>query len=132
MSAAATSVPLWHWAPRLIAAGVMAFVSYLKLTHNPADITLFTELGMEPAGRVIIGVVEGLCAILLLSPYSAVGAVLTSAVMLGAIIAHATKLGLMVQGDGGQHVLLLALVMTSALAVAWVRRRELPLVGDTL
>jgi len=126
------SAPPWLWGPRLIAAGLMAFVAYLKLTDNPADVAIFTDLGMEPAGRYIIGALEGFCALLLLSPYSPVGAVLTSGVMLGAVIAHATKLGLVVHGDGGRHVGLLALVLISSLVLAFFRRRELPLIGDTL
>ena len=36
--------PLWLWAPRLIAAAVMALVAFLKLTGNPGDIELFTQL----------------------------------------------------------------------------------------
>lgn len=134
MKASETTVdaPTWHWLPRLLAAAIMGFVAYLKLTQNPADVALFAQLGMEPTGRILIAVIEAICALMLLSPYSAMGGVLTSAVMLGAIIAHATKLGLVVQGDGGKHVALLAVVMISALAVSYVRRRELPLVGETL
>ncbi len=124
--------PLWHWIPRLIAAVIMALVAYLKLTGNPADVALFTELGMEPAGRILTGIIEGICALLLLSPYAPVGGVLTSAVMVGAFIAHATKIGFIVHDDGGKHMILLAVTMTSALLVAYVRRAELPLIGDTL
>lgn len=129
---APVNAPIWHWLPRLLAAAVMGFVAFLKLTNNPADVALFTQLGMEPTGRILIAVIEGVCALLLLSPYAALGGVLTSAVMLGAIIAHATKLGFIVQNDGGKHVALLAVVMLSALTVSFVRRRELPLVGETL
>lgn len=124
--------PLWLWIPRTVAAGIMLFVAYLKLTGNPADVKLFTELGMEPTGRLLVGAYEGACGLILLSPYAATGGVLTSAVMLGAFIAHATKIGFVVHGDGGAHVGLLVVVMTCSLLVAWVRRRELPLIGDTL
>jgi hypothetical protein len=124
--------PAWHWLPRLLAAGVMAYVAYLKVTANPADVALFSVLGMEPAGRILVALIEGVCALLLVSPYAAVGGVLTSAVMMGALIAHATKIGFIVEGDGGRHILLWAVVTASALAVAYVRRRELPLVGETL
>lgn len=125
-------VPTWHWAPRLVAAAIMAFVAYLKLTNNPGDVAIFTALDMEPTGRFMIAVIEGLCALILLSPYAAVGGVLTSAVMVGALIAHATKLGFVVDGDGGKHIILLVVVTLCALTVAYVRRQELPLVGETL
>ncbi|MEM9694777.1 MAG: DoxX family protein [Myxococcota bacterium] len=127
----ARPVPIWLWGPRLVAAVVMAYVGYLKLIDNPADVAIFTQLGMEPYGRYTIGAFEGLCAIVMVSPYAAVGGVMTSAVMVGAILAHVTKLGVVVAGDGGKHIVLLVVVMTSALVVAFVRRRELPLIGET-
>jgi hypothetical protein len=127
-----SAVPKWHWGPRLVCAAIMAFVAYLKLTGNAGDIALFTQLGMEPTGRILIGVIEGICALLLVSPYAAVGGVLTSAVMVGAVIAHATKIGFIVNDDGGLHIILLLVVIVCSLTVAYVRRRELPLIGDTL
>jgi len=124
--------PAWLWIPRIAAAAVMALVAYLKLTGNPADVALFEQLGMEPYGRVMTGLIEAACALALMSPYAAVGGVVTSGVMTGAIIAHATKLGFIVNNDGGKHVMLLALVMACSLLVAYVRRRHLPFIGETL
>ncbi|MGM0576073.1 MAG: hypothetical protein ACQEXJ_10130 [Myxococcota bacterium] len=54
------------------------------------------------------------------------------AVMIGGISAHATRLGLEVQGDGGRRVMMLVLALASPTRILLFRRRELPFVGSTL
>ncbi len=115
------------WVLRIIPAAVLITVGYLKLTGGEMDVRLFTELGMEPHGRIIIGVVELTAGLLLLSPQAASGALLAVGVMCGAIIAHATVLGFSMS-----HIPLLALVLACSAAVLYVRRRDLPIVGKTL
>lgn len=71
-----------------LAAGVA------KFGFDPSAGDIFVRLGMEPAGRWIIGGLEVLTAVLLLVPRSAAtGAILGWGVMTGALIAHATDLG---------------------------------------
>lgn len=83
------------WIAQIVVAGILAYAGYLKLADHPADIELFTKIGMEPAGRYIIGGLELLAAAVVLVPQSAVyGAILGLGVMLGAIIGHLTALGL--------------------------------------
>jgi len=53
-------------------------------------------------------------------------------VMCGAIIAHVTRLGLVVNDDGGMLVGMLVVVLLCASYVLISRRKEIPLVGDTL
>ncbi|MEM7138596.1 MAG: DoxX family protein [Myxococcota bacterium] len=114
------------WVPRLAAAAILLTVGYAKLTASPPEVALFLELGMEPQGRIIIGVVEFTAGALLLSPQAATGALLAVAVMCGAIIAHVTVIGIDLR-----HSWLLLTVLTSALIVMYVRRADLPLVGRT-
>lgn len=115
------------WVLRIIPAAVLIGVGYLKLTGGEVDVRLFTDLGMEPHGRIIIGVVELAAGLLLLSPQAASGALLAVGVMCGAIIAHTTVLGFSIT-----HVPLLALVLACSAAVLFARRRDLPIVGKTL
>ena len=49
--------------------------------------------------------------------------------MAGAVFSHLTKLGISVQGDGGLLFGLALAVLLTATVVAFLRRRELPLVG---
>lgn len=117
---------LWLWIPRLAAAAILIPVAYGKLTAAPAEVALFSELGMEPQGRIIIGVVEITAGALLLTPQAATGALLAVSVMCGAIIAHATVIGF-----DPKHAWLLLTVLVSGLVVMYAQRDRLPLVGRT-
>ncbi|MEM9191040.1 MAG: DoxX family protein [Myxococcota bacterium] len=119
------------WIFRFVVAGVLIPAGYLKLIGNPPDIELFVALDMEPHGRVIIGLVEIAAGLLVLTPQAAIGALLAIGVMLGAIIAHSTVLGVDMDGHGPQLIGLLCLVILSSAMVLFARRRELPVVGRT-
>lgn len=120
------------WTLQIICAGILLFTSLVKLTSHPNSIFVFTELGMEPTGRYIIGVIELIIAIsLLTSRLAAAGAFLALGTMLGAIIAHISVLGANVLGDGGRHLLMLGTVIGSAITIVIIRRRQIPLIGNT-
>lgn len=88
------------WALRIIAALIMLQTLYFKFTAHPQSIKLFTELGMEPWGRIGTGVFELIAAILLLIPRTTyLGAGLGLGLMSGAIFFHLTKLGIVFDGD---------------------------------
>ncbi len=119
-----------QWIFRLVAAGILLPVGSVKLAGG--DVVLFEMLGMEPHGRIIIGSIELVAALLLVSPQAAIGALLAVGVMFGAIIAHFTVLGMNVGGDGGLRVMLLTVVFATSASVLIARRRDLPIVGSTL
>ena len=94
---------LSYWAVRLIAAVIMLQTLYFKFTGSAESVFIFTEVGMEPWGRIGVGVFELIASILLLVNLTAwMGAVLALGLMGGAIMMHLTILGLEVQDDGGQ------------------------------
>ena len=115
------------WAFRLLIAALLIPIGYLKIQANAADVELFTQLGMEPYGRMIIGGIEIVAGMLMLSPQPALGGLLTLGVMCGAIIAHVTVIGI-----DATHLLLLSTVLISALLVTYAHRRNLPIIGRTL
>ena len=121
------------WLCQFIAGPIFIWVGILKLSGNQTDIDLFLTLGMEPAGRIIIGIVELFAGLLIISDaFAALGALLGVAVMIGAIIAHATRLGFSIGGDGGVHILMLLLVFSTSLSILIIRRQQLPFIGPTL
>lgn len=98
------------WVAQVAAAGIFLQTLFFKLTGAPESVYIFTTIGMEPAGRYGSAVAEALAAALLLWPRMARwGAALGLAVISGAIFFHLTKLGLVVQDDGG---LLFGLALT--------------------
>ncbi len=116
---------------RILVAAILLPVGYSKLAAGGMDVMLFERLGMEPQGRIIIGLLEIIAGLLMLSPQAASGALIAVGIMFGAIIAHSTVLGVDV-GDGGRHVAMLALVLFCSILVLHARRRDLPIIGKTL
>jgi hypothetical protein len=91
---------LFTWILRILAALIMLQTLYFKFTAQEESVQLFTILGMEPWGRIGIGVLELIASILILMPRTTVyGAGLGLGLMAGAIFFHLTKLGIVFQGD---------------------------------
>ncbi|MDX2122750.1 MAG: DoxX family protein [Gemmatimonadota bacterium] len=119
------------WVAQLVAALILLQTLYFKFTAAPESVYIFTTLGMEPWGRIGSGVVELIAAVLLLTPATAgIGAVLALGVMGGAILSHLTRLGIVVQGDGGLLFVLALTVAGCSTLVAWLRRESIPVVRN--
>lgn len=112
------------WILRIVAAAILLQTLYFKFTGQPESVYIFTQLGAEPWGRIGSGVVELIAAILLLIPaYTWIGAGLAMGTMAGAILSHIGKLGIEVQGDGGELFGLALLVfLCSAVLLYWHRK----------
>jgi putative oxidoreductase len=91
-----------YWPARLIAVIILAQTLFFKFSGAPESIYIFTTVGMEPWGRIGIGILElGAAALLLFNKTAWFGGVLALGLMSGAIGMHLTRLGISVQGDGG-------------------------------
>jgi DoxX-like family len=89
-----------YWVLKIIPAVIMLQTLYFKFTAHPQSVHLFTILGLEPYGRVGIGVAELIAVILLLIPSTTIlGAIMGMGLMAGAIFSHITKLGIVFDGD---------------------------------
>lgn len=83
------------WILRVAVAAIFVWTASGKLMWDPRVIEMFTNLGVEPRGRIGAGVVEIIAAILLLiTPLARVGAVLAAATMVVAIVLHLWPLGI--------------------------------------
>lgn len=118
------------WIAQLAVAGILLQTLFFKFSGAPESIHIFEQLGAEPWGRIGSGVAELIAGILLLVPATAAtGAVLSLAIISGAIVSHLTVLGIEVQGDGGTLFILACVVGIGATIVAYLRRRDIPIVG---
>lgn len=120
------------WGFQIVAAVILAIAAWGKITGAESSVFVFSSLKMEPSGRIIIGIIESLAALMLITtsiPH--LGAILGFAVMIGATFAHISVLGIEVQNDGGRLVMMLAIVVVSTLAIMYFHRRKLPLIGKT-
>lgn len=106
------------WAARLLAAIMMLQTLYFKFTASDESVYIFTAIGMEPWGRILVGMLELIAgAMLLVSPTAWIGALLGLSLMSGAIMMHLTILGISVQGDGGQLFIYAVLVAIACITV---------------
>lgn len=114
------------WILKLIAAVIMLQTLYFKFTAAEESVFIFTTLGMEPYGRIGIGVMELIASILILIPKTTVyGALLAIGLMVGALFFHITKLGIEVKNDGGQLFVYALLVLLSSAALVVIFRKQL-------
>lgn len=105
---------VFTWALRLLAAGLMLQTLYYKFTGAEESIYIFSQLGLEPVGRIGIGVGELIASILILIPATTpIGALMGLGLMSGALFFHATQLGIVVKDDGGQLFIYALLVFIS-------------------
>jgi putative oxidoreductase len=111
-----------YWSARLISALILVQTLFFKFSGAAESIYIFTTVGMEPWGRIGIGILELVAAALLLFNKTAwLGGLLALGLMSGAIGMHLTKLGISVQGDGGY---LFLLAVTVAVCSAFVLLRN--------
>lgn len=113
------------WVLRIIAALIMLQTLYFKFTGAEESVYIFSQLGMEPWGRIGTGVLELIASILILYPRTTFfGSVLAIGLMCGAIVAHLTKLGVSVKNDGGQLFIYALLVLISSVILAFIYRND--------
>lgn len=113
------------WLLRITAAVILLQTLYFKFTAAPESVELFTKLGVEPWGRIGIGVIELITSILLLVPATAfIGAFLGVGLMAGAILSHLSVIGIESQGDGGQLFTLAIIVVVCCLDVMLLHKKE--------
>jgi uncharacterized membrane protein YphA (DoxX/SURF4 family) len=114
------------WIPKLIAALIMLQTLYFKFSAAPESIYIFTAIGMEPWGRIGTGIMELIASILILIPAATVfGAVLGIGLMGGALFFHITRLGIVVQNDGGLLFIYAMAVMICCIALVCAKREQL-------
>jgi hypothetical protein len=119
------------WIGQIIAVVILGQSLFFKFSGAPEAVHIFTALGVEPWGRIGLGVVELVTVVLLLVPNTAaIGAAIGVGLMIGAIGSHLTVLGVSVQGDGGGLFAMAWVVLLACGVVAAIRRRELPVVGS--
>ena len=113
-----------YWAARIIAAIILAQTLFFKFTGAAESVEIFTKVGMEPWGRIGVGVLELVASLLMLINATAwLGAALALGLMAGAIFLHLSVLGIEVQNDGG-YLFLLAVVVAVCSVVVLAMNRE--------
>jgi len=120
-----TTSNILAWVLRLVAAAIMLQTLFFKFTAAPESVFIFSTLHMEPWGRIGIGSLELIASILILIPRTtSLGALLAVGLMAGALMFHLTKLGIVVQNDGGQLFILALVTFVTCAALAIIFRKQ--------
>ncbi|WP_340202909.1 DoxX family membrane protein [Ascidiimonas sp. W6] len=115
---------------RIVTAIILIQTLRFKFTAHPDSVYIFTEVGLEPFGRIGIGVLELIASILLLIPKTIwVGAGLTLGIIGGAIMMHLTILGIEVRGDGGTLFGMAVLTFSLSASILFMYRAQIPFIG---
>jgi hypothetical protein len=108
----------------IIAAIILLQTLYFKFTAQPESVYIFTQLGLEPHGRIGSGIFELITGILLLLPKTRIyGSVLGLGVISGALLSHIFVLGFEVRNDGGELFYLALTVFSSCLFILISERK---------
>ena len=118
---------------RIIVAVILIQTLRFKFLAHPDSVFIFTQAGLEPAGRIIIGLLELIAAFLIIFPKTVwLGAGLTLGIISGAIFLHLTKIGIEVQGDGGALFYTAILIFVLSSIILWNERKKIPVVGNNI
>ena len=116
-----------HFTLRLIVALVLVQTLYFKFSAHADSVYIFNTLGLEPYGRITIGILELIAAILLFIPKTIwLGALLSLLIITGAIYAHLTKLGITIHGDRGKLFYLAISVFILSAFILLNNRQNIP------
>jgi uncharacterized membrane protein YphA (DoxX/SURF4 family) len=118
---------------RILVAIILIQTLRFKLTAHPDSVYIFTKVGLEPFGRIGIGIIELIAGILLLINRTAwLGAGITAGVISGAVIMHLTDLGVEINGDGGVLFYTAVFFLISSLLILYTQRKSIPIIGKKL
>lgn len=112
---------------RIIVAVILIQTLRFKFTAHEDSVYIFSQVGLEPIGRIGIGIMELIAAILLLIPRTIwIGAGLTLGIIGGAIMMHLTQLGIEVRGDGGALFYTALVTFILSAIILWMNKRDIP------
>ncbi|MBK8291057.1 MAG: DoxX family protein [Flammeovirgaceae bacterium] len=119
--------PVLYWGARIMAAIIMLQTLYFKFSGSEESVYIFTTIGMEPWGRIGVGVFELIASILILIPTMVwLGSALAIGLMVGAMGLHVTILGIEVLGDGGQLFIYAVVVTLCSSYALWYSLGSIP------
>lgn len=106
---------------------VLFFTSgFSHIISDEISVLIFSQLGVEPWGRFLIGALEIATGFLMILPGRSLEAGILGAVLaLGMVVLHLAILGTELNGDNGYRFSLALILLTACLGLIIVHRSEL-------
>ena len=118
---------------RIAIAVILIQTLRFKFTDHPDSAYIFETLGLEPYGRITVGILELIAGILILIPRTIwIGALMTVVILSGAVFHHLTDLGIEINGDGGKLFYMAIVTLILSLFILWDEREQIPVIGQKL
>lgn len=116
---------------RIAIAIILIQTLRFKFTAHPDSVYIFTKVGLEPYGRIGIGILELISSILILVPKTTwLGALAVIGIIGGAILMHLTDLGIDINGDNGLLFYTAIVTFTLSVISLWFSRKDIPYIGQ--
>ena len=113
----------------IITAVILLQTLFFKFTGHPDSVYIFSSIGIEPYGRIGLGIVELIVAgLLLFFKTSLWGGILGTGIAMGAIISHLFILGIVVNNDGGMLFSLAIISFLCSAVVVFLKKQQLFLI----
>lgn len=111
---------------RITIAVIFIQTLYYKFTAHPDSVYIFSTLGIEPYGRIGLGIAELITALLLFLPRTKLlGIFLSFGIICGAIASHFLVIGTEIKGDSGGLFSLALIVFSICLILFFIHRSEI-------
>ena len=118
--------PIFLWIVKILAAVILLQTLFYKFSGAEESVFIFEKLGLEPYGRIGLGVIELITAILILTPRTTlIGAILGTGILVGAVFSHIFVLGIEVQNDGGGLFALAVIALVCCLILFFAKKSEI-------
>ncbi len=118
---------IFVWILQIVSALILLQTLFFKFSAAEESVYIFSTIGMEPWGRIGVGISELITGILLLTKkFAWFGALMAAGIMAGAIFFHITILGIEVKGDGGYLFGLACFVFVASFGILWMRKETIP------
>lgn len=110
---------------RIVISIIYLQTLYFKFTGHPDSVYIFSELGLEPYGRIGVGVIELIVSILLLINKTKLLSIIVSlGIITGAIASHLLVIGITIKEDHGGLFTLAIIIFTLNIVLIYLHKTD--------
>jgi len=114
------------WLLKLTVAIIFLQTLYFKFTAHPDSVHIFSALGVEPWGRIGLGIIELITVLLILYPKTkTIGMLVGFVIIIGAVLSHILVLGINVSNDGGGLFTLASIIVIACILYFIINKSDL-------
>lgn len=114
-----------NWVLKLTVAIILLQTLYFKFLAHPDSVYIFSKLGVEPWGRIGLGIAELITAILIFIPKTElIGMINSLLIIIGAIGAHIFVIGIDIKNDHGGLFTLALIVLVCSVTYLFLNKNK--------